>query len=379
MDGGQCWPVYQKELSMLLSNLLTRSTPPLLALILCMLPACRHAPKDPRTGNHFNPYAKGVFYSDDQIREATLQQIESHRLPEDWEFRLGPGDVLRMELLGEPELPTITPVSPDGMIYFSLLPGLHVAGLTVPETKDLIEDQLKEYVNTPEVSIQLQDVQSHRVWVLGRLTTPGVYTITTPMTVIEAITRAGGLDTAHFTGTTEELADLHHSFLIRDQEVIPIDFNALIREGDTGYNLRLRNGDYIYLPSALSQEVYVMGEVMQPRAIGFKNQVTLLGAIAQAEGPTRDAHIRQITIIRGSLSDPKTALIDYDAILKGKQPDVLLQPRDIIYVPSRPHQKLIDLYNVAVSTFARTIAVNEGARLGNREALPANVTIGVGQ
>jgi hypothetical protein len=91
------------------------------------------------------------------------------------------------------------------------------------------------------------------------------------------------------------------------------------------------------------------------------------------------AHIPQITIIRGSLSQPKTAVVDYDAILKGKKPDVILQPRDIVYVPSRPHQKLIELYNVAISSFARTIAVNEGARLGNPEALPANVTIGVGQ
>lgn len=350
----------------------------ILTIMICTS-ACRNTRITSRSENRFDPYNDPTFSTEDEIHEESLKQIEAQRLPEDWEFRLGPGDVLKMELLGEPELPTITPVSPDGKIYFSLLPGLDVAGSTLAETKELIEQGLKEYINAPKVSIQLQEVQSHRVWVLGRLTTPGVYTMETPMTVIEAITRAGGLDTAHFTGTTEELADLHHSFLIRNKEVIPIDFNALVREGDTRYNLKLMDGDYIYLPSALSQEVYVIGEVEQPRAVGFKNQVTLLGAIAQAEGPTRMAHIPQITIIRGSLSQPKTAVVDYDAILKGKKPDVILQPRDIVYVPSRPHQKLIELYNVAISSFARTIAVNEGARLGNPEALPANVTIGVGQ
>lgn len=350
----------------------------LLSLIL-LLTACKHSTPSKQNDKRFDPYDQTTFNSDASILAESLQKINAQKLPENWQFELGPGDVLKLELLGEPELPTITPVSPDGKIYFSLLPGLKVAGLTVAQAKQRIEEELKEFIKNPKVSLQLQEVHSHRVWVLGRLATPGVYTMETPMTVIEAITRAGGLDTAHFTGTTEELADLHHSFLIRDKQIIPIDFNALIREGDIRYNLRLQNGDYIYLPSALSQEVYVIGEVIQPRAVGYKNQVSLLGAIAQAEGPTREAHLPQMTIIRGSLSNPETAVVDYNAILKGESPDIILQPRDIVYLPSRPHRKLIDLYNVAVSSFARTIAVNEGARLGNRDSLPANIAIGVGQ
>lgn len=347
--------------------------------LIFLLPACKHTNPSYQNSNQFDPYDQTAFKTDESILAESLQKINTQKLSENWQFELGPGDVLKLELLGEPELPTITPISPDGKVYFSLLPGLRVAGLNLAQAKQRIEEGLKQFIKDPKVSIQLQEVHSHRVWLLGRLATPGVYTLDTPMTVIEAITRAGGLDSAHFTGTTEELADLHHSFLIRDKQIIPINFNALIREGDIRYNLRLQNGDYIYLPSALSQEVYVIGEVIQPRAVGYKNQVSLLGAIAQAEGPTREAHLPQMTIIRGSLSNPKTAVVDYDAILSGKSPDIILQPRDIVYVPSRPHQKIIDLYNVAVSSFARTIAVNEGARLGNSESLPANIAIGVGQ
>ena len=156
------------------------------------------------------------------------------------------------------------------------------------------------------------------------------------MTVIEAITRAGGLFTSRFSGTTEELADLHHSFIVRQGQYLPVNFNQLIREGDTSQNIYLEPDDFLYLPSSLSSEVFVIGAVGQPRAVGFKDQVTLISAIANARGTTRDAYLTQVAIIRGSMSTPSIALVNYRDIVQGRAPDVRLQPRDIVFVPISP-------------------------------------------
>lgn len=282
--------------------------------------------------------------------------------PSDAPFRLGPGDRLDIEILGDGSGPASTFVGPDGKIYFDLLPGLRVWGLTLDETRRLLEDRLREYLRDPKIALTLRGVESRRVWVMGRVNTPGVYPLEGPMTVIEAITRAGGLFTSRFSGTTEELADLHHSFIVRQGQYLPVNFNQLIREGDTSQNIYLEPDDFLYLPSSLSSEVFVIGAVGQPRAVAFKDQVTLVSAIANARGTTPDAYLTQIAIIRGAMSTPSIALVNYRDIVQGRAPDVRLQPRDIVFVPISPYSTLEKYIKLAVNTFVRTVAANEGGR-----------------
>jgi polysaccharide biosynthesis/export protein len=291
--------------------------------------------------------------------------------PSDAPFRLGPGDRLDIEILGDGAGPSSTFVGPDGKIYFQLLPGLRVWGLTLEDTRRLLEQRLKDYVREPQVALTLRGVESRRVWVMGRVNTPGVYPLEGPMTVIEAITRAGGLFTSRFSGTTEELADLHHSFIVRQGQYLPVNFHQLIREGDTSQNIFLEPDDFVYLPSSLSSEVFVMGAVGQPRAVAFKDQVTLVSAIANARGTMPTARLREIAIIRGSMTTPSIALVNYLDIVQGRAPDVRLQPRDIVFVPVSPYSTLEKYLKLAVNTFVRTVAANEGGR-----AVDPNYTTG---
>jgi len=198
------------------------------------------------------------------------------------------------------------------------------------------------------------------------------------MTLIESITKAGGLFTSRFSGTTEELADLHHSFVIRQGRMLPVKFHELIREGDMSQNIYLEADDFIYLPSALSTEVYVLGAVYQPRAVGFKDQLTLVSAIADARGTITDAYLSHVAIVRGSLASPEIAIVNYKAIVTGKAPDVRLEPRDIVFVPFTPYRTLKKYANLIINTFARTVAANEGihaARQGDN-AVGVNIDIG---
>jgi protein involved in polysaccharide export with SLBB domain len=346
--------------------------------IATLLVAGCNSPQDNTTG--FDPRPDPADSSTDLVSLSLTDGIAPEwLLPPSDPYRLGPGDRIDIEILGEEEGTWSTFVGPDGKIYLHLLPGLQVWGLTLEETKALIEEEAEVYINSPQVAVTLTRVQSKRVWVLGRVNTPGIYPLQTPMTIIEAITKAGGLFTSRFSGTTEELADLHHSFLIRQGQALPVNFHELLREGDTSQNIYLQPDDFIYLPSSLSSEVYVLGAVYQPRAVGFKDQVTLVSAIAKARGTIEDAWLGHVAIVRGSLTTPQIAIVKYEAILKGEAQDVRLQPRDIVYVPFSPYRSLNNYANLIVNTFVRTVAANEGGRAVNPDYDGPGVSIPIGQ
>jgi protein involved in polysaccharide export with SLBB domain len=292
-------------------------------------------------------------------------------------FRLGPGDELEIENIGDGATRAVTKVGADGKIYYYLLPGLRVWGLTLAETKTLLEKELLTYIRKPNVSITLRTVGSKRVWVLGRLNSPGIYPLTAPMTVLEAISRAGGLFTSRFSGTTEELADLHHSFLIRKGQPIAVDFYRLLREGDMSQNIYLQPDDYIYLPSALSKEVQVLGAVKSPKPVGFMDQVTLVSAVSNAGGTIESARLSEVAIVRGSLTKPQIAVADLGQILAGKKTDIKLEPGDIVYVPGAPTGSLAKYAGQIVETFVRTVSANEGGRAASSAAPPVGVNLGL--
>jgi polysaccharide biosynthesis/export protein len=293
-------------------------------------------------------------------------------------FRLGVGDLVEIEVLEAAGTRRVCKIMPDGLLYFDLLPGFHADGLTLTELSDQLAVELAHHYRSPQVGVILRGVNSRRVWVLGRVNTPGLYPLDRPTTLLEALARSGGLFASRFSGTTEELADLKHSFIVRDGSMLPVDFYTLLREGDMGQNVYLKNGDYIYLPSALSQQIYVLGAVNKPRAVGFMDQVTLVSVIASAFDVLPNAHTRRILVIRGRFTAPEVAVVDYDAIRRGAAPDIPLEPGDIVWVPEAPWTNLARYTRIVLDTFVRTVAANEGARFAVPDAPNVNINIPLG-
>jgi protein involved in polysaccharide export with SLBB domain len=346
--------------------------PPILAAVLltaALLAGCHGPAFDARAPAAAAP--AGNFTDLPVIERIPPAWLEPSRDP----FRLGVGDKLEIEILEVAGTRQVCTVMPDGLIYFNLLHGQKIEGLTLGESRALLESELTTFYRTPQIGLILRGIASQRVWVMGRVNTPGLYPLTQPTTVVEAIARAGGLFSSRFSGTTEELADLRHSFFVRDGRFVPVDFSRLLREGDMSQNIYLRNGDYIFLPSALSKQIYVLGAVNAPRAIGFMDQVTLLSAIANARDLRPDALADRVLIVRGSLTKPRVAVVDYSAILHGRAPDVVLEPSDIVWVPDSAWYDLKEYAKLIVGTFVRTVAANEGARAAVKD--PATVGIGI--
>jgi polysaccharide biosynthesis/export protein len=285
-------------------------------------------------------------------------------------FTLGPGDKLEIELVNEPLSRTTTIVGPDGKIYFNLLPGLDVWGFTLGQAKSLIEQNLGQYIRgTPRVNLTLREVASKRVWLLGRFQAPGVYTMGAPMTLLEAISMAGGSLT--FAGTKEvtsgpmgeDLADLRRSFIVRNGSLLPVDFNGLLSKGDLSQNIYLQPDDFVYFAPAYAREVYVLGAVVQPRPVSYSEGLSLVGAVAGAYGTVRDAYLYHVVIVRGSLAQPEATVVNYKAIVEGRAPDIALQPHDIVYVPFSPYRYLRKYAEIAVNTFVSSVAINAGSSL----------------
>ena len=298
-------------------------------------------------------------------------------------FRLGPGDKIEVELVTDPATTrTVCTLGPDGKIYFYLLPGIDVWGLTLEEMRARIEEELKKYMRErPQVGVTLRSVESKRVWLMGRFQAPGIYPMPTPITLLEALSMAGG--TVNFSGATaeasqiinsEELADLRRSFLVRKGQMLPVDLYRLMKEGDLSQNIYLEPDDFVYLSPMTAREIYVLGAVQSPRAVPFHDKISLIDVITSAGGPAYNAYPSHVAIVRGSLTQPKIAVVDYKSIVHGNATDFSLEPQDIVYVPLSPFRVLRRYYELIESTFVSSVAINEGTRAVSKQ----NVTTQTG-
>lgn len=335
-----------------------------------------------RTGPKFDPRqakAAGAIVTNVVPVTLTNQAPAEYLRPGAEPFTLGPGDRIEVELVGEPTSRALLTVGPDGKVYYYLLPGLDVWGLSLPEAKALLEREMKPYMANAQVSVALRGIESKRVWLMGRLHNAGVYPIYAPMTLLESISAAGGLVSAGTSGTAapETGADLERSFVVREGRFLPVDFSRLIKQGDMSQNIYLRPDDLVYVPSSAGREIYILGAVRAPRTLLAGDDLTLVAAVASAAGTIKDAYLSQVAIVRGSLTQPKIAVVSYKDIVAGKAPDVRLQSGDIVYVPFTPYRTLVKYADLIVDTFTRAVAINEGYRAVTGQGVTTAVTIGI--
>jgi polysaccharide biosynthesis/export protein len=348
----------------------------------CLLTACQMQFPGPR---RFDPKIPPASLSTVPIEKTALtDHVDASLLqPPAQPFTLGPGDRIEVEVFNDLGSRQILTVGPDGKIYFGMLDGLDVWGKTLAETQELLQKQLGKFNRGKiEVTIVLRDVESKKVWMLGRVAAPGVYSMSNSLTLLEAIfnaggplnilgaTGAGGTRDVATIGMNEDLVNFKRSFVLRQGKMLPIDFERLFR-GDMAQNAYLQPDDYVFLAPGYSQEIHVIGAVGSPGTIPFTQGMNLIGAIASAGGTIPDAYTRQVAIVRGSLHAPEIALVDLKMIEKGLAPNVYLAADDIVYIPVTPYHKLKQYWDILTDTFVGAVAINEGARATLSKSAPA--------
>lgn len=280
----------------------------------------------------------------------------------EWQQKLtlGPGDVLNIGLYGDTTLlREEVPIAPDGTISFLEARGVPAAGLTVDELRTRLDEALGQVRRSPRTIVIPVSYRSKNYVVLGKVARRGVFPLDRPVTVVEAVARAGGFESGVRNGAIVDAADFSRAFLVRGSDRVPVDFDKLFRAGDLTQNVALAPGDYLYFPPAGLQEVYVLGEVRYPGSLGYTSHATTaVGAIAGRGGFSDRAWKGRVLVVRGSLGRPEAFAIDVGDVLAGRAPDLELQPRDIVYVSHRPWIRVEELLDVAASSFVQSAILN---------------------
>jgi len=283
---------------------------------------------------------------EEQLAKLRQDVAESRRAP-----ALGKGDVLNISVYDEQDLGVAgIPIRPDGMISFPLIGDVQAAGRSVDQLNADITERLQRFVIEPRVAVIVQQFNSLNYTISGEVNHPGSYPLVTDVRLTEAVARAGGLKQGHFRSSSVELADLSNAFIARRGQLLPVDFTRLLRQGDLRFDIELQDGDYISIPSGLSKEVYIVGEVNKPAQFAFHEQMPMSRTLALAEGFTPRADLTRVHIVRGSLTNPELIVTNFKNVLDGKAQDVQLEPGDIVYVPPTHLAKWAQMLDQIVPT-----------------------------
>jgi protein involved in polysaccharide export with SLBB domain len=280
------------------------------------------------------------------------------RAPWQERFTLGPGDVLNFSLFDTNQTTrTDLSIGPDGRLSFLEAEHVLATGLTIDELRAKFDSELGKYYKNPHTIITPVEYRSKRYVIMGAVMNSGVYPMDRPISVIEAVARAGGIETGVYQAGAVELVDLGRCFLSRKGERVPVDFERLFQRGDITQNVPLEPNDYLYLGLVSANEIYVLGEVGSPGVLSFGTKPTVISAIASRGGFTGKAYKSRVLVVRGSLNNPQTFVVDTADILAGKAPDFKLEQKDIVYVGVSPWLKAAEVLDVAAQAFLRAMTV----------------------
>ena len=240
---------------------------------------------------------------------------------------IGPRDYIEVKVFQDPSLNTKITVGDDGRITMPLLGKVEVSGLTPADLETRIKTMLEaKYINKADVTVTVLEAGSKPISVIGAVTRPGRIGITGNLSLIQAITQAGGL--ANGYGRSLYVLRTAANGLT---EQISIDIDDLMVNGNPDLNLPLRPNDVINVPIDSQINIYVLGEVMHPGSVQFRRSQTptLLQALAAAGGPT-DRASKAVILKRVVNGGEKTFKYDYKKIIDGRQNDVVLLDGDRI-------------------------------------------------
>jgi polysaccharide biosynthesis/export protein len=265
-------------------------------------------------------------------------------------YLLGPDD--QLDISG-PELTDFANkplrIDGDGDIQVPLVGRIHVSGLTVQQTEEKLNKALGTYIRQPQVVVNVVEVRSQPVSVLGAVNAPGVHQVQGHKTLLEMLALAGGIrqDAGYSVRITRELEwgciplptatfDASGQFSVAE-----LNLREIMEAKNPEENIQILPHDVISVPKA--EMVYVIGDVRRSGGfvLGEHQSISVLQALSLAEGLNNTADTRHARILRLKReADQREELpVDVKDVLNGKKQDVPLQGDDILFIPGSTGKK----------------------------------------
>jgi polysaccharide biosynthesis/export protein len=345
--------------------------------------------------------------------EKLREQFAEARERQTGDYRIGPQDLLDINIFEAPELNRTVRVSENGEVSLPLLGGIHVVRLTARELENTLAARLREFLKDPHVSVMVTAIESHPVSVIGEVNKPGVFQVRGSKTLLEMLSMAQGLapdagdevlvmrnagynrgqdggaqTTQAGSGETSgkdaegikngtDRDDSGKDGALKNNapastagndagttqgqqgDTLAINLRHLLNSRDPGLNVPVYAGDIVKVTRA--GIVYVVGAVRKPGGFTVKGneQMSLLKAIALAEGLSSTSSKGHTRIIRTDEGSGKRSEIPVELgkILDGKAPDMNLQAADIVFVPNSTGKTVLFRSTDAIINTASGVAI----------------------
>jgi len=223
-----------------------------------------------------------------------------------WVYRIGPADVLKIDVYDETEMSSTYTVDADGLIVFPLIGELELSGRSPSEAQRLITQLLQaDYMYDPKVSVVVQEYRSKSVKLLGNVVRPGIFYLDGPLRLFELLSRAEGMALQQGEIRRGQMARIVREVEQPDgggdgegsgRERIHIDLYDLLVLGLEEFNVLLEDGDVVYV--SRTESIHVVGEVLRPGSFPHEAGMTVLKAITLAGGTSKKASLKGTVILR---------------------------------------------------------------------------------
>ena len=302
-------------------------------------------------------------------------------------YMIGVGDILDIHVTDEDRVSGRYQVDQEGKLSLPLLSGaLPAAGTSTFDFSNRLREELKkqDILRDPSVSVLIVRGMTQNVSVLGAVMRPGTYPIEKPSTVMDLISLAGGLaPNAGSTATVSHQGDAQTPAVmnasvtsntanaagvsVNKDSTISINLTTLMASKDPAANVTVRAGDVLTVNTA--PVVFVVGAVTRPGAFTVqdaKSRMTVLQAVAMAEGTTSVASLGKTIIVRQSSNDAerKEIPVDLKQVMRGKEKDEILEANDILFVPeSGLKASLQKMGQIGTQAASQTLGYGMGLRI----------------
>ncbi len=262
------------------------------------------------------------------------------------QYLLGPGDLISLHVLDlEDVSEKPVRIDPSGSIDLPLIGRVTATGLSIEQLRETLSKKLTKYIESPQVAINVLEYHSQPVSVLGSVNNPGIQQLQSPKRLLDVISVAGGLKAD--AGNKLTITRQSHWGLLPLPNAHPdssgqfsiaeVSLDSLTKSQNPIENIFVFPNDTISVPKA--EIVYVLGQVK--RSGGFPlnshDSISIIKALALAEGLDHDASPRKARIVRGgelASNNAKEIPVNIQLILEGKAPDLQLNANDVLFIPN---------------------------------------------